>query len=158
MIPSTMHPWWIQSLTEIASDLDWYHAYQGQITLTSPRPLFDDCTFGLTNFLKDVESGHPGTFVKALKNEKEFLPNVMCPFGCSEYCFKGNHVAWDLVIQQLPLKVLLPHIDKTCYLHVQHMWDQYNREDDDFDFLSCSTADGKSDQPLLYLSQVVLGL
>ncbi len=101
MIPSTMRPWWIQSLTEIASDLDWYHAYRGQITLTSPRPLFDDRTFGLTNFLKDVESGHPGSFVKALKNEKEFLPNVMCPFGCSEYCFKGNHFAWDLVIQLL---------------------------------------------------------
>jgi hypothetical protein len=31
------------------------------------------------------------------------------------------------------LKVLLPHIDKTRYLHVQHMWDQYDREDDDFD-------------------------
>jgi hypothetical protein len=70
MIPSTMHPWWIQSLTEIASDLDWYHAHQGQITLTSPRPLFDDRTFGLTNFLNDVESGHPESFVKALKNEK----------------------------------------------------------------------------------------
>jgi hypothetical protein len=103
--------------------------------LIPPRPLFDDSTFGLTNFLKDVESGHTGTFVKALKNEKEFLPNVMCPFGCSEYCFKGNHIAWDLVIQWLLLKVLLPHIDKTRYLHVQHMWDQYNREDDDFDLI-----------------------
>jgi hypothetical protein len=71
--------------------------------------------------------------MKALKNEKEFLPNVMCPFGSSEYCFKDNHVAWDLVIQRLLLKVLLPHIDKTCYLHVQHMWDQFDREDDDFD-------------------------
>ncbi len=101
--------------------------------MTSPRPLFDNCIFGLTNLLKDVGSGHLGTFMKALKNEKEFLPNVMCPFGCSEYCFKGNHVAWDLVIQCLLLMVLLPHIDKTCYLHVQHMWDQYNREDDDFD-------------------------
>ena len=57
----------------------------------------------------------------------------MCPVGCSEYCFKGNHVAWDLVIQRLLLKVLLPHIDKTSYLHVQHMWDQYDRENDDFD-------------------------
>jgi hypothetical protein len=133
MIPSTMHPWWIQSLTETASDQDWCHAYQGKITSTSPRPLFDDRTFGLTNFLKIVESGHPGSCVKDLKNEKEFLPNVRCPFGCSEYCFKGNHVAWDLVIQRLLLKVLLPHIDKTLYLHVQHMWDQYDREDYDFD-------------------------
>ena len=131
MIPSTMRPWWIHSLTE--SGQDWCHAYHRQISLTSPRPLFDDRTSGMTNFLKDVGSGHPGSFVKALKNEKEFLPNVMCPFGCSEYCFKGNHVAWDLVIQRLLLKVLLPHIDKTRYLHVQHMWDQYDREDDDFD-------------------------
>ncbi len=96
MIPSTMRPWWIHSLTE--TEQDWCHAYHRQISLTSPRPLFDDRTFGMTNFLKDVGSGHPGSFVKALKNEKEFLPNVMCPFGCSEYCFKGNHVAWDLVI------------------------------------------------------------
>jgi hypothetical protein len=121
MIPSTMRPWWIHSLTE--TNQDWCHAYQGQISLTSPRPLFDNRTFGLTNFLKDVGSGHPGTFVKALKNEKEFLPNVMCFFGCSKYCFKGNHVAWDLVIQHLLLNVLLPHIDKARYLHVQHMWD-----------------------------------
>jgi hypothetical protein len=131
MIPSTMRPWWIHSFSE--TEQDWCHAYRRQISLTSPRPLFEDRTFGRTNFLKDVGSGHPGSFMKALKNEKEFLPNVMCPFGCSEYCFKGNHIAWDLVIQRLLLKVLLPHIDKTRYLHVQHMWDQYDREDDDFD-------------------------
>ena len=101
MIPSTMRPWWIHSLTE--SGQDWCHAYHRQISLTSPRPLFDNRTSGMTNFVKDVGSGHPGSFVKALKNEKEFLPNVMCPFGCSEYCFKGNHVAWDLVIQRLLL-------------------------------------------------------
>jgi hypothetical protein len=109
MIPSTMHPWWIHSLTE--TEQDWCHAYRRQISLTYPRPLFDDRTLGMTNFLKDVGSGHPGSFLKALKNEKEFLPNVMCPFGCSEYCFKGNHIVWDLVIQRLLLKVLLPHID-----------------------------------------------
>ena len=71
--------------------------------------------------------------MKALTNEKDFLPNVMCPFSCSEYCFKGKHGTWDLVIQCLLLKVLLPHIDKSRYLSVQHMWDQYDREDDDFD-------------------------
>ena len=48
----------------------------------------------------------------------------MCPFGCSEYCFKGKHIAWDLVIQRLLLKVLLPLMDKAKYLFVQHMWDQ----------------------------------
>jgi hypothetical protein len=47
MIPSTMPPWWIHSLTE--TEQDWCHAYCGQISLTSPRPLFDDRTFGLTN-------------------------------------------------------------------------------------------------------------
>ncbi len=57
----------------------------------------------------------------------------MCPFGWSEYCFKGKHIAWDLVIQRLLLKVLLPYIDKNRYLSVQHVWDQYHREDYDFD-------------------------
>jgi hypothetical protein len=37
------------------------------------------------------------------------------------------------------------------------MWDQYDREDDIL-IPSCSTPDGRSDPPLLYLSQVVLGL
>jgi hypothetical protein len=27
MIPSTMGPWWIHSLTETKSDQDWYHVY-----------------------------------------------------------------------------------------------------------------------------------
>ena len=70
--------------------------------------------------------------MKALKNEKDFLPNVLCPFGCSEYCFKGKHLEWDLVIQRLLLKVLLPHIDKNRYRSVQHMWDQYDRKDNDY--------------------------
>ena len=131
MIPSTMRPWWIQSITK--PDQEWTHAYPvGRITLTSPRPLFDDRTLGLTNFLNDVESCNPGRFVKALKNEKDFLPNVLCPFGCSEYCFKGKHLEWDLVIQRLLLKVLLPHIDKNRYRSVQHMWDQYDRKDNDY--------------------------
>ena len=132
MIPSTMCPWWIHSLTE--TDQDWCQFYRGHIlSLALPRPLFDDRTLGMTNFLMDVGSGHLGSLVKAWKNDKEFLPTVMCPFGCSEYCFKGNHVPWDLVIQHLLLKVLLPLIQKSSYLHVQHMWDQYDREDHDFD-------------------------
>jgi hypothetical protein len=131
MIPSTMRPWWISLL--IDPNQDWFHSYGQQCSLIYPRPLFDDRTSGLSNFLNDVESHHPGWFVKALKDEKEFLPNVMCPFGCSEYCFKGKHIAWDLVIQSLLLKVLLPLMDKAKYLFVQHMWDQYDREDDDFD-------------------------
>ena len=56
-------------------------------------------------------------------------------FWCSEYCFKGKHIAWDLVIQRLLLKVILPLIDKAKYLFVQHMWDQYDREDEDFDII-----------------------
>jgi hypothetical protein len=131
MIPSTMRPWWIHSLTE--TDQDWCQFYRGHIiSLALPRPLFDDRTLGMTNFLMDVGSGHPGSLVKGWKNDKEFLPPVMSPFGCSEYCFKGNHVPWDLVIQHLLLKVL-PLIHTSSYLHVQHMWDQYDREDHDFD-------------------------
>ena len=131
MIPTTMRPWWFDSLTD--SNQEWSHSYARQITLTLLRPLFGNRTSSLTIFLDDVESCHPGCFVKALTNKKEFLPNVMCPFGCYEYCFKGKHVAWDLVIRRLLLTVLLPHIDKSRYLPVQHMWDQYDREDNDFD-------------------------
>ena len=131
MIPTTMHPWWFGSLTD--SNQEWSHSYARKITLTFPRPLFEDHTSGLTIFLDDVESRHPERFVRALTNKKEFLLNVMCPFGCSEYCFKGKHIAWDLVIQRLLLIVLLAHINKSSYLLVQHMWDQYDREDDDFD-------------------------
>jgi len=126
-----MRPWWIHSLTK--TDEDWCQIYRGHVSLALPRPLFDDRTFGMTNFLKDVGSGHPGSLVKGWKNDKEFLPTIMCPFGCSKYCFKGDHSPWDLVIQHLLLKVLLPLIHKSSYLHVQHMWDQYDREDHDFD-------------------------
>jgi len=62
MIPSTMRPWWIHSLTE--TDQDWCQFYRGHISLALPRPLFDDRTLGMTNFLMDVGSGHPGSLVK----------------------------------------------------------------------------------------------
>ncbi len=55
------------------------------------------------------------------------------PFWLLRILLEGNYVAWVLVIQRLLLKVLLPHIDNTRYLHVQHMWDQYDRDDDNFD-------------------------
>ena len=79
MIPTTMRPWWFDSLTD--SSQEWSHSYARQISLTFLRPTFDDRTSGLTIFLDDLESRHPGQFVKALTNEKEFLPNAMCPFG-----------------------------------------------------------------------------
>ena len=159
MIPSTMCPWWIHSLTE--TDQDWCQFYRGHISLALPRPLFDDRILGMTNFLKDVGvgSGHPGSLVKGWKNDKEFLPTVMCPFGCSEYCFNGNHVPWDLVIQRLLLKVLLLLIQKISYLHVQHMWQLcgINTIEKIMTLIpSCKTLNGRSDYPLLYLSVGIL--
>ncbi len=69
----------------------------------------------------------------AMKNETEFLLNILCPFGCSEYCHKGSYIVWDLVLQCLLLRVLLPHVDNTRYQSVKHMWDQYYRKDNDCD-------------------------
>jgi hypothetical protein len=83
--------------------------------------------------LNDVETRESGLLVNAMKNETEFLPNVLCPFGCSEYCHKGSYVAWDLGLQRLLLRVLLPHVDNTWYQSVKHMWDQYYRKDNDYD-------------------------
>ena len=57
MIPSTMRPWWISLLVD--PNQDWFHSYGQRCSLTYPRPLFDDRTSGLSNFLNDVESHHP---------------------------------------------------------------------------------------------------
>jgi hypothetical protein len=47
-----------------------------------------------------------------------------------------SYVAWDLVLQRLLLRVLLPHVDNTRYQSVKHMWDQYYRKDNDYDTYS----------------------
>ncbi len=126
MIPSTMHPWWFPSLTQPGQD--WSHVYVHQISLSLPPPIFNDCTIGLTALLNDVETHKSGLLVNAMENETEFLPKILCPFDCSEYCHKGSYVAWDLVLQHLLLRVLLPHVDNNRYQSVKHMWGQYYRQ------------------------------
>ncbi len=127
MILTTIRPWWISVITNPCQQ--WSDLHGQHISLFHPWPKFDEPASGLTIFLNDVESGHPGQFAKPLKKEKKFLPNFLCPFGCLEYCFKGSHVAWDLVSQCLLLKVLLSHININRYFSVQQMWDQYDVKD-----------------------------
>ena len=140
MIPETMRPWWINYVHEF--DIFGYRPYAG-CSIADPPALFRDATTSLGQYQNDVDSGEPARLLRAMKNSDVMLPNVLCPFGCSEFCTMSAHLDWRLVLQRLLLKIYLPLpllSEDRKYQNVHNMTNQYFREPGDYDLILLNKA------------------
>lgn len=100
-----MRRWWIDAIARIQ---DYGLFPYSQCTLEHPPPVFEDATARIEAFNSDFDAGDARGYINAVKNESVMLPNVLCPFGCAEFCRAGNHIGWGLVLQRMLLRILLP--------------------------------------------------
>ena len=105
LIPRSMREWWIRSIQHINSF--GIYPYEG-CSLTTPEPIFHDKTDILHNWEEDYEYGEQAGLHRALRNEQVMMPNILCPFECSEYLRKAEYASWEVIIQRYLLKVVLP--------------------------------------------------
>ena len=136
MIPESMRPWWIDAISAFNIHSD--YLYQ-DCTVSDPPSLFRDVTTDLGRLEADMKSGVAKGIVDALGNEAVMLPNVLCPFGCSEYCRQCQFMEWDFILQRLLLKTYLPldpsKVDSN-YPRYMNISNQYYREVGDFDLVT----------------------
>ena len=132
IIPLTMRPLWLNSVRSICHSGPFYPF--SNCTLEYPSPFFVDITPEYNKHMSNLEQGTFGGVKSAVSQESTFLPNVLCPFGCTDYCFEAKECHWDMVIQQYliktPIATVHDQAEQRRYLSV---WTQYFREADDYD-------------------------
>ena len=72
---------------------DLCHAYDG-CSIDEPQPFFKDRTIEIDEFNSDIQSFDLKRLMNALDSGSllsKIIPNVQCPWGCSEFCFKAAH-------------------------------------------------------------------
>ena len=77
------------------------HTYDG-CSISEPQPFFKDCTLEIDEFNCDIQSYDMKRLINALDPGaflSKIIPNVQCPWGCSEFCFKAAHCNLALLIQ-----------------------------------------------------------
>jgi len=100
-----MRPWWYESVRSINRHGDFIF---GSVTINDPPSYFTDRTVELSDYNDKMASDKFGGFVKALRNQKINLPNVYCPFQCTEYCDKCGEAHWDVIIQHALKSTSIP--------------------------------------------------
>ena len=95
-IPKEMRRYWIDAIRSVFYD-NGSKVYEG-CTLDEPTPYFTDRTTEIDLFWSDIKTYELKNWLKALsfdelqvgnplRKEPIMLPNVLCPWGCSEFCF-----------------------------------------------------------------------
>ncbi len=129
MVPSSMRKWWISSVHEISFLGVSPYAH---CSVSSPAPMFIDRTVDLQRFESYLDSDNLKDLDRAFRDELVFNTNVLCPFGCSHYCYDAGFADWDVIIQRRFQKVNLP-LFSTKYYNYYCMDQNYFRDPDDYD-------------------------
>lgn len=129
----SMRSWWLDSVRSINRHGDFIFS---SVTVDEPPAYFTDRTVEFSDYNNKMESEKFGDFTHALRNQKINLPNVYCPFQCTEYCEKCDHAHWDVIVQYA-LKMTPIPLSKTKrsenFRNFEHMHDAYFRNDNDYD-------------------------
>ena len=104
-IPHTMRAWWLDTVRNVNNHGEYPYR---NCDLTTPPSFFEDRSNDLREFQDDLDSGEQSRLMKALNNEQIMNANVLCPFGCSEYCRTAEYSDWEDLLQRYLLKVILP--------------------------------------------------
>ena len=101
----SIRKWWIEAIKIITFNDSYPYI---DCDLTTPKSIFIDQTENLSKFKSDLNSGELSRLLTALDNEKIMNVNVLCPFGCTEFCFKAEYINLDVILQRYLLDTILP--------------------------------------------------
>ena len=110
LIPSQWRHWWIESVKEYIAPRNGND--YSNVTLNFPHPAIVDRSLDQIEMIADISSFNLGRIMDTMN--KHLIPDVLCPWGCSEYIHKVGTVSLDIIIQRfLPKCILhLPNKDK----------------------------------------------
>ena len=91
MICASMREYWFEAIGIIQ------YRYRGNIinpydgcTLDHPKPFFVDRTMAVDKFWSNIHSLDLKRMLVELNSEKtSLIPDVLCPWGCTEFCFEA---------------------------------------------------------------------
>ena len=109
MICASMREYWFEAIGIIQ------YRYRGNIikpydgcTLDQPKPFFVDRTMDVDKFWNNIHSLDMKRMLVELNSEKtSLIPDVLCPWGCTEFCFEAGHTNLGILIQHHLRKVVL---------------------------------------------------
>jgi hypothetical protein len=75
----------------------------GSITMETPVPAVEDGTCNIASLRRGINCNNTAknAFAQLVRDacSSFLLPTVACPYDCSEYLHKGNHLPIDIVYQ-----------------------------------------------------------
>jgi hypothetical protein len=109
MICASMREYWVEAIGIIQ------YRYRDNIikpydgcTLDHPKPFFVDRTMDVDKFWNNIHSLDLKRMLVELNLEKtSLIPDVLCPWGCTEFCFEAGHTNLGILIQHHLRKVVL---------------------------------------------------
>jgi hypothetical protein len=133
-VPLSMRGYWVEEISRQYTDgtyvylnsnsnsnsEDVRHAYDG-CSIDEPEPFFKDRTLEIDEFNSDIQSFDLKRLMNALDPGSllsKIVPNVQCPWGCSEFCFKAAHCNLALLIQNHLRELHLNFPIKDWYKHI----------------------------------------
>ncbi len=106
MICASMREYWFEAIGIIQ------HRYHGNImkpydgcTLDCPKQFFFYRTSDVDKFWNNINSLE--MLVELNSGKNSLIPDVLCPWGCTEFCFKAGHTNLGILIQHHLQKVVL---------------------------------------------------
>ena len=103
IVPLGWREWWFDKIVLQ------FMAYYNSISITEPQSIFMDITKGLETWNEGIKS-QKLSYIADVCNQF-LLPNVLCPWGCSEFIHKVGYVDLDTVIQLFIQKYNLSIVD-----------------------------------------------
>jgi hypothetical protein len=125
-IPVQWRYWWIDSLKENVNIV------YDNITITSPKSIFIDRSNAIKEWDDDISSFMLSRLASSCN--KHILPNILCPWGCTEFNHRCGYIGMDLIFQRfLPKSIIELMNESKNMINVISARDDYIRFDDDYD-------------------------
>ena len=115
LVPETIRPFWKNRLETF--EMNGVKPYALCIEESTPS-VFDDRTDDIDFFWSSIKSYQLVSWLAAFSCKREqpiALPNVLCPWGCSEFCFRAKPYNAAIVIQHYLSEVQLNFPDSKWY-------------------------------------------
>ena len=123
-LPHEWRGWWINSVGEFEEFED--------VSLESPTCFFEDKTKDVLDWKTKIGTNKLIDLMDACN--RHMIPNILCPYGCSEFCFRTGTMDFDCVWQRfLPqcIIVLINNVNKMKF--VRSVRDDFVRNKGDYD-------------------------
>ena len=125
-LPQQWRHWWIDSIRSEFPEV------YSNITIEMPPSLFVDISHDKKVWNEDIDSYMLSRLASSCN--KYMLPNILCPWGCSEFNHRCGFLSLDIVWQRYLPKSLITLMNKPDQVsYINSARDDFIRFDDDYD-------------------------